>query len=238
MKKLIKFFSLIFLLFITTSSCLALNDSRFVRNQSLVEAIREKIKFSEKDLSSVDFQSSIFMVNSENNKATVAVPILNFDKSKIVSEAIISVTIKDATSKNDVLNVLLSSSNSGQWAFSSSFKFSKPKTVCRYSYITRLSDFLKHFVTFGDNSRVFYMLAPNGSIENLQVVFESGEKGTTPQRFIFQKSGELKPISLEQPPVKEVGFFKSLLSGIFCSCPEDHGYVKLSTGDSDHKKTE
>jgi hypothetical protein len=237
MKKLIKFFSLMFLLFITTTSCLALNEGRFVRNQTVIDGIKEKIRLSKIDVSRVDFQSVIFRINPQNiEKVLVAVPIFNVD-SKLSSEAIVSITIKDAISTDDVLNILVLSSDNKQWTFNFGMKTLKPKTILKYGSVTRLCDLLNKFVNVGDNDLVFYMLASNGSIGNfddLHIVLESSKKGISPQRFVFQKSGELKPISL----VEKTCPVKSFFSSVFCSSPESQGYTDLLTSGSEHIKTD
>lgn len=111
-----KFFSLILLFLILASThCLAIEDFRFIKNQSLIDCIKKQINIENLREASnlegnlhIDYESIIFMVNEQNiNIVKSAVPILNFNKSTItnVGELIIEIKIEEVEKIDDVFSI-------------------------------------------------------------------------------------------------------------------------------------
>ena len=238
-KKLLKFFSLIFILFITIANCSAITDCRFIKDSKLKEFIKTpilalnlKTAYGSDEILNVDYGSMVFARDCENiNQLMLFVPILASSKG-IVGEVQVQVEIKngeifDLTSHYD-LEIQIIDIN---------VTFSTCINKLKYMHDWLLIPKLKSIVTVKTDDRVFYILSPNCT--DVYVVYESSKKGkTTSKGFVFQESGKLKPVSLKSD-VSKVNFFKSLVNSIFCSSPESQGYTSLlTTGDSDHKKTE
>lgn len=248
-----KFFSLILLLFITVSNCLAINDCRFVRNQLVMECIRQKVESSSfkvkcvlKDQLYIDYQSAIFAINDKNmNEAVVFVPVLNFDKSKTVCEAITSIIVKESVPVNDIFNFFVQNSSDSQLKFTITDLKIEPfrHQSVRYIPTMYLYDFINPFFDAGVRDRVFYTFVVSKvadiSFDNLRLVFEDSKGETAPQQFVFEKSGGIKPISLKQSPVKKIGFLEKLLGRLFWSSSHYQDYARLSTtAFGEHQKLE
>ncbi|MDR0695917.1 MAG: hypothetical protein LBF68_00015 [Christensenellaceae bacterium] len=223
MKNLLKFFNLTFiLLFIITTSCVALKDFRFIKNQIIIEMIRSRI--NRKELNSrkslyVDCDSIIFMINDKNiNEVTIAVPVLKNGKG-IIGEEIAVLTTEGAEKIDDVLNCFTSNSHGCleiQISRAPFLKFFQSYTSpARYVSAARLVDFLENSITVEANDLIYYMIPSDVSDENfnnIRIVYKTADTMVVNSVFQNNFTGRFCNIDIS---VRKVNYRSSLFGKFF-----------------------
>jgi hypothetical protein len=204
MKKIFKIFNLLLLLFTVAQSCLAVNDCRFIRNNTILELIKrhfehyevaetylphKKVHFS--------YAETIFMMNidAENvNEVTATVPVLNSSLNTALGETVISITIKKNITFDEILNILTSNSNIDINTLefridSAPIFFKSGANINRYTSTENLVIILRSFINLKlPKDRIFYMMPADTldkNLNNIRLVCETTE-GNTVIDSVFQ----------------------------------------------------
>ncbi|MDR1627640.1 MAG: hypothetical protein LBR79_02560 [Oscillospiraceae bacterium] len=211
MKRFLKFFSLMFLSFVVAmTSCFAVNDCRFIKNQKLISTLgkqfisesMKRARGSEDELY-VGYENIVFAINKNNISGVVTTaPILD-GKRKIIGEAITLVTVQGTNTIDGVLNCFMSNLDCAVVIHNCSFSFFKDSiNPNKYAAsIERVVRYLKSYVFSNSSDQIFYMVPPNVSNENLQIAVrdENGNIRVSVgvDELFNTKLTELVPIPIE-----------------------------------------
>lgn len=242
MKKIFKVFSLIFLIFITMTSCLAVNDYRFIINPVLIETLKRQINYSalkrehgsEEELF-IDYASIIFVLNDKNiDVVTSAAPVLN-NKYKTIGEVVIEFKIENVKKTEDVFSCLIMNLHNELFVpriFKISFNFFESSKINPYRYVSfkRMFEFLKsHNIDTRLDDKIFYTASSDGlpiNFDNLHIIHETVEG--VRKKFVFQKAGGIKLVK-QTSPSDQKNPIQRLIDCLFSCYPKKKcGYVKLS----------
>ncbi|MDR2073776.1 MAG: hypothetical protein LBP36_00135 [Oscillospiraceae bacterium] len=237
MKKFLKYFSLMLLFFTIVINCLAVNDCRYVRNQAIIDAIKKQLNYrsiikaygSDEELCA-DYENIIFMIDSENiSKVIAAIPVAKKSKNKkIIGEIITPIMVKNAKTLNDVFRCFME--NSSNCSDIKLYKylpiFFNPNTyVNRYLNIQYLFNLLKPFVTLKEDDQIFYVILPNGSSENLHIVYKTNTGESILQKsFIFQNPSVIEVPNLNLNIIESLDMEEPASFSLFDSIKKFFGF--------------
>ena len=181
MKKLFKFFSLIFLLFATTATCLACDDFRLVGNLDVIKNLRKQIDPQKKEIGieegpCINYGNTIFMLDFENpGSVVISVPVLSSSVGKMIGEVVTPVKIHGTEAIDNALHYFTSNSDSFTLSYNQPKFLRIPSNDGGNKNLrhTSASYFASHLkgVTITASDRVYYMIK-NQNLEDLRIIHE------------------------------------------------------------------
>ena len=189
MRKLYKFFILIFVLFVKLSDIYALDDCHFINNNLMIKKVKFIVLNKFKNEYYFGCDCSVFVLNQTKfNEAFILVPVYDHQK-KFIKEIAIKVNIKKfGKSALSIISDKDENISINRFDIDNECKFLKTKNISKFAELSYVKQWFDLKIDFNKNGRVYYTVPSEDKLDDIHMIYESKD-GKERKEFVFTKSG-------------------------------------------------